>query len=352
MLTEIEKKLLNDYFEQWEEFVRRYNPDGDHPGLTKRLEKEGQKVYLDFKKSPVDVLRLRRFLEDIGKWKMPWYCVGHVQNVNGNSDMQILNVFEDIITAPSDETKISACTMLKGFGQGQGQTRMASAILRFLWPGAYGVVDWRNWMVLSNFRHKFLEHPPLCKLGGSLKEYRECVINKKQYVEYNEKLREIRDEVAFTKLVADIDLALWAYSIGIFPFNESYISNLTKKSNNLNRYIRPTPQKDISFGIFETFLEDWKNIDCEVDLKKRYYQKLQFLWECYELIPKNAISYDKQSDSNQRYYLIYKRDLDEKVSELHRCSDYQKRLNELESLFWNKLLKGQSLGVIGDICSQ
>lgn len=98
--------------------------------------------------------------------------------------MQILNAFENIITAPSDENRISACTTLKGFGQGEGRTRMASAILRFLWPEDYGVVDWRNWMVLSNFRHKFLENPPLSKLGGSFKEYRECVIDKKRYVEY------------------------------------------------------------------------------------------------------------------------------------------------------------------------
>jgi hypothetical protein len=214
---------------------------------------------------------------------------------------------------------------------------MASAILRFLWPEDYGVVDWRNWMVLSNFRYKFLENPPLSKLGDSFKEYRECVIDKKQYVEYNGTLRKIRDEVAFTNRVADIDLALWAYSIEIVPFNESYTSRLTQKSTNLKRYIRPTPQKDIRFGIFETYREDWGEIDCEVDLKKRYYQKLQLLWECYELIPKNAISYDELSESKQPYHLIYKRDLERKISELHFCSDYQEKVKEIEGLFWNKL---------------
>jgi len=344
MLTENEKSLLNDYFKRWEEFVQRYNPTGDHPGLTKRLEKVGQDIYKAFESKPT--VDLRRFLEDIGEWKMPWYRESHIQNVNGNSDMQIRNAFEDIITAPCDETRISACTTLKGFGQGQGQTRMASAILRFLWPEDYGVVDWRNWAVLSNFRYRFLENPPLSKLGDGMKEYRECVINKKQYVKYNDKLRAIRDEVAFTNRVADIDLALWAYSIEIFPFSESYISKLTQKSTNLNRYIRPITQKDISFGIFETLEEDWRKIDCEVDVKKRYYQKVQFLWECYELIPKGAISYDEQSYSYQPYHLIYKRDLDKKIAELHSCSDYQKRVNELDAFYWNKRLKSENLEVI------
>jgi hypothetical protein len=138
MLTENEKSLLNDYFKRWEEFAHRYNPNGDHPGLTKRLEKMGQEIYQAFEsKSIADVSQLRRFLEEIGEWKMPWDRGKHIRNVNGNSDTQILNAFKYIVTVPSDETRISACTTLKGFGQGEGPRPQRGR-------GEKGGAQWRN----------------------------------------------------------------------------------------------------------------------------------------------------------------------------------------------------------------
>ena len=107
------------------------------------------------------VPEIRMFLVEVGHWKMPRARTSHEANVNRNNDSEIEEAFIHLAAGSGDRERIEACIELHGFGKGTGQTRMASAILRFLWPEDYGVIDWRNWAVLSDCDYQFLSRQTL-----------------------------------------------------------------------------------------------------------------------------------------------------------------------------------------------
>ncbi|HUX88840.1 MAG TPA: hypothetical protein VMW65_17680, partial [Chloroflexota bacterium] len=167
MLSESDVKALKHAFGLWPERLNLYGHSEKEPGFTRRLEVDGAVLCRQIEAGILEVSRIRRFLVDVAHWKMPGKQK-LIEDVTQNEDQTIGEVFRRIGAVQTDRERISACTELSGFGRYTRSTKMASAILRFLWPKDYGVIDWRNYAVLSNFEHQFVSEaflPPLPVAG-------------------------------------------------------------------------------------------------------------------------------------------------------------------------------------------
>jgi len=91
----------------------------------------------------------RKLLIEIEKWKA--MCLKQrMGNAALNSSDAIWQAFRGAINAKNDVQSILAIMNLRGFGSardeetGQRRAKVASAVLRFLFPEEWGVVDWRT----------------------------------------------------------------------------------------------------------------------------------------------------------------------------------------------------------------
>lgn len=151
ILSEKDKqKLIDAYKKRWE-ILQDYNYEIDIQ--TQQLEQNGNRIIHMIRNNQLMVSNIRDFLKDVVSWKMPHKREEVIKNIGVNSDSEILSVFEKLqdpekkLSNEIDNENIMAIIQLKGF-----QIRMASAVLRHLWPSFYGVLDWRNLAILSNCR--------------------------------------------------------------------------------------------------------------------------------------------------------------------------------------------------------
>jgi hypothetical protein len=119
-----------------------------------------------------------------------------------------------------DYGAMDALATLPWFGRNGGRA-FNSAVLRLVRPQSFGIIDWRNLAVIMGAPgfEGLLERPltfsefstrELLEQRGMLK------FTQPIYEHYNNALRE--EAARYGKLVADIDLILWAYSIQRRPF--------------------------------------------------------------------------------------------------------------------------------------
>jgi len=130
--------------------------------FTDNLEKEAKAIKaLILEKANVpsstDLKRVKDFLVDVEKWKAD--C-REEQAVNAirNSPNDIWSALQRAINADDDKTALLAIMGLLGFGlsrdreTGRRRAKRATAVLRFLDPENWGVVDWRVIAVLGLYR--------------------------------------------------------------------------------------------------------------------------------------------------------------------------------------------------------
>ena len=106
------------------------------------------------------------------------------------------------------------------FGRRGGRS-FASAVVRLFRPAEFGIIDWRNLAVLTAAgEFSGLIEPPMALRSLSSEDILalkgHLLLDQSTYVEYNELLRALGRECLLP--VADIDLALWTYSIERRPF--------------------------------------------------------------------------------------------------------------------------------------
>jgi hypothetical protein len=119
-----------------------------------------------------------------------------------------------------DYRSMDTLAALPWFGRNGGRA-FNSAVLRLVCPRLFGIVDWRNLAVITGARGfeglleptlSFLEFSPdeLLERKGTLK------FTQPVYERYNNALRRLA--VRYQRRVADLDLAIWVYSIQKRPF--------------------------------------------------------------------------------------------------------------------------------------
>jgi hypothetical protein len=304
MLDEHDRTKLVESFSLWPERLRWYGHPETEPDFTIRIEQLGGAIRSCLEKGYFDPASLRHFLVQVGYWKMPHELASHESNVNLNSESQIVDTFKSLASSLQDEDRIEACTRLHGFGDVTGQTRMASAILRFLWPEQYGVIDWRNWAVLSNCEFQFLSAPLLPTIADSRFDLRKVLYDVPKFLAYLSVLRGLLTALNF-KRVADVDLALYSYSAEVWKFPRQEELLFTKAESKTRPRNRP---KTWLHEIYETFWPEWQRLETlPVDLQKRL--KIAFLWQCLHITPKNITVWDEPTQMKLLYHVKHERDL-------------------------------------------
>jgi hypothetical protein len=218
MLDERDQTKLVESFKLWPERLKWYGHPEIEQEFTTRIEQLGRAIRSRIEQGDFDPASLRDFLVQVGYWKMPHELASHQSNVNRNSESQIVDTFKSLASTFHDRDRIQTCTRLHGFGDVTGQTRMASAILRFLWPEQYGVIDWRNWAVLSNCEFEFLSVPLVPAIASSRADLRKALYDVQKFLTYLNVLRGLQTALNFSR-VADVDLALYSYSAEIWAFS-------------------------------------------------------------------------------------------------------------------------------------
>ncbi len=166
-----------------------------------------------------------RLLVDIEKWK--GMCIGErMVNAIQNPPAFVWAAFYGAVIANTDLAKIRAIMGLKGFGAsvdeetGMRRAKVASSVLRFLYPDEWGVVDWRTLGIRSALR----------RCGGDIDRAIEAAGNddahtmRKHFELIDEHVvcdearayRQMRREVPLSR-AADIDMALFGLSLKVWP---------------------------------------------------------------------------------------------------------------------------------------
>lgn len=192
--------------------------------LTERLEKLGAQIR---KREVSDEVSLLLFLIDVAVWKEPYenQSKDMIRHVITNSYHEIVSAFNQVWQAldkQEDAKAIDAIGSLVGFGQSDGSRKIASAVLRFLDPSRYAVVDYRNWAILSNTEGRYFEEALLRPLGSTIEGSRKIPIDTKMYLDYLKVVRELASKTSFAP--AQIDMALFAYSDELKPLSSTKTS--------------------------------------------------------------------------------------------------------------------------------
>lgn len=166
-------------------------------------------------------------LISIEKWKA--MCLQQrMGNASTNSPSAVWSALRGAVEAQSDIDSIRSIMRLKGFGSaedpetGQRRAKVATAVLRFLMPETWGVVDWRTIAILGC----------LDRRGGNVDAALEEA--KRQKAAELRGLYDIVDENAACDVVrryrtlrtpslpaaADIDMALFGLSLQAWPLTK------------------------------------------------------------------------------------------------------------------------------------
>jgi hypothetical protein len=212
--------------------LSRFQIHPSYPALTVPLESAAQDVLILLQQhgdhpSPDALSEVKRFLIDVEKWKAD--CLQQrMGNAVQNGEKVIWGAFRGALKASSDIERLLSIMELKGFGSsvddetGQRRAKIATSVLRFLWPDQWGVVDWRvaamrslldkhNWNVdaalSESKKHKAQE------LRNSFD-----LLDERSACEMNQRYREIsRKHPDSLPRAADVDMALFGLSLVAWP---------------------------------------------------------------------------------------------------------------------------------------
>jgi hypothetical protein len=200
--------------------------------FTVSLESQAQKVlglldqYGDHP-SQSALSEAKNFLIEVEKWKAG--CLQQrMGNVVKNSERSIWQAFQGAVNATNDVQAMLSIMQLKGFGSsvddetGQRRAKVATSVLRFLWPDKWGVVDWRVAVILGLLeKHNWNVDRVLSEAkkrrAENLRDLYD-LINEQAACEINEQYRQITQK--YPKLLpraADVDMALFGISLMAWP---------------------------------------------------------------------------------------------------------------------------------------
>jgi hypothetical protein len=170
---------------------------------------------------------VHQFLIEIEKWKAG--CLQQrMGNAGKNTDLQIWDAIHAATKSTDDIQTLLAIMQLKGFGSsrdemsGQKRAKVATSVLRFLWPEKWGVVDWRvaamlGFLKKNNWDVERSLDEAKCRQA---KDFREAfdIIDEKGASEYIKQYREICNQHSSTlPRAADVDMAVFGLSLIAWP---------------------------------------------------------------------------------------------------------------------------------------
>jgi hypothetical protein len=164
-------------------------------------------------------------LVEIEKWKA--MCLKErMVNAAQNSERDVWEAFRGALNAQSNLQCILSIMRLKGFGSvqdeetGQRRAKVATAVLRFLKPEEWGVVDWRTIAMLGNLEKSNGDVDQALMLSrrenpNDLRKWLD-IVDENWACEVNRKYRAMRTSPPVSR-AADIDMALFGLSLIAWP---------------------------------------------------------------------------------------------------------------------------------------
>ncbi len=238
-LTEIQIRHLREGLDIYKE-----KRQGLHAKASD-LEKEAAEIKEIFKKPnnkrSSELNKIKHFLEDVEKWKIPGsdYRVPKLDNeIIGDAINETIKHLEQGSVFANERNALLTIMRLEGFGGGSGTCKLASAVLRFLAPKDWGVVDWRNASMLqrfdkyewdiqkaSSFDH-YVDNKEAAYFKCKPTNIKEChklehmekhnykIISPYEAIGYNHMYRMIRDQSNDVfKTAAQVDMAIFGLSL-------------------------------------------------------------------------------------------------------------------------------------------
>jgi hypothetical protein len=212
--------------------LERYKSHPTYYSLTVPLESQAQKVLGLLNRhgdNPTSsaLSEVKRFLVEVEKWKAGC-LLQRIGNAAENSERSIWQAFRGAANANSDVETILSIMQLKGFGSstddetGQRRAKVATSVLRFLWPDKWGVVDWRVAVVLGLLKkHNWNVDKALSEAKEQRAEdMRELydLMNEQVACEINQEYRRISQKYPkHLPRAADVDMALFGISLMAWP---------------------------------------------------------------------------------------------------------------------------------------
>jgi hypothetical protein len=182
--------------------------------ITNDLDIRGEKVSQIFNQSNYsneDVIYVKKFTEDVEKWKF----MGRDTYSKDNNPQYTFDLLK-MANNSSYIDAINTISKLRGF-----KVKTASALLRFLNPKDFGVVDWRNRAVfelMQKFNNNINE---VIRQGKKITTYQASQIFKEVDVNMAYEMQLFYQSLrgSLISRAADIDMALFALSLIIWPMH-------------------------------------------------------------------------------------------------------------------------------------
>jgi len=207
--------------------LENYKYSEHYPTSTTQLESNGRDLLgmIDrYKQNPgkTELTEAKQFLIDIETWKAN--CLhDRMGNAERNSDKAVWNALYAAMQATTDEMRLLAIMDLHGFGKsvdpetGLRRGKLASSVLRFLWPEEWGVVDWRNQaMFLFLGKHQgnidaAIDEARISNANQMRKDF--DIMNEKATCELNGHYRKLAKAESALPRAADVDMAIFGLSL-------------------------------------------------------------------------------------------------------------------------------------------
>lgn len=173
------------------------------------------------------LVEARNFLVEVEKWKAG--CLQQrMENAERNTGTDIWRALRDASIATNDLETLSSIMRLKGFGSsrdeetGQRRAKVATSVLRFLWPEKWGVVDWRVAAIIGFLEKNRWDVDESLRDARSHRanEFRELydLIDEHMAIAYVSKFRKMSSQRALElPRAADVDMALFGISLLAWP---------------------------------------------------------------------------------------------------------------------------------------
>ena len=210
-----------------------YKNDAEWWNFTLRVEDsavEVTRLILRYHDRPnsIALAAAHRVLIVIEEWKA--MCLKErMGNAERNSQRDVWDAFRGALIAGSDRDALLSIMRLKGFGSsqdeetGQRRAKVATAVLRFLKPDDWGVVDWRTIAVLGMLEKANWDVDKALALAkkenaANLRKVYE-IVDEQGACQVNQEYRAMKGAL-FSRAV-DAEMALFGLSEMAWPFKVS-----------------------------------------------------------------------------------------------------------------------------------
>jgi len=213
--------------------LREYQNDSAYWRLTVELEGFAKEILASLSRHGDNppkrsLSRTKEFLLEVERWKA--MCIEDQTGMaSKNAEVLIWKAFQGALRADNDVEAVGSIMSLVGFGSrpdketGLRRAKRATAVLRFMKPTEWGVVDWRTVATLDLFKKcngdiNRLLIQARTKNPSDLRKYCD-IIDEHWACQINQEYRAMRTEEL--PRAADVDMALFGISLRAWPKRKS-----------------------------------------------------------------------------------------------------------------------------------